>query len=319
MSSPVARSVLVTPEPSEPNTSGASLVTLPVRPMSISMFKNIFSPPSQRKSFLISLFNEFYPDTKENALRYAVVNDDLSSVSDILSLEHVNINYRDSVSGKTVLHEAYAKGNTEIITLLITLGADETIMDNDGKLPKDFSPGQTLIGRLNMYDPKKDIFCHHCESNQKFTIIINNLKNIFSNSGTCTFQPKERVEQRFQYLAGTSLPGIESNIFSLNLLIDKLIKEALKPEEKQRLYDFLIMQAEQFGRAISVNIDNPTYIETARPIRVINLLNEKAKSIGLITSLSEGPTLFGDIPASHDTSIPSCSSIPSSEPKPPAT
>lgn len=51
----------------------------------------------------------------------------------------VDINLRDALSGRTILHEAALADNLEIVAWLIKLGANIIVRDNDGQLAYDLA------------------------------------------------------------------------------------------------------------------------------------------------------------------------------------
>ena len=72
-------------------------------------------------------------------LHWSVVNGDLKYITSLIK-NGDQVNSLNNL-GQTPLHIAYKRGQIEFATLLINLGADQTIRDKYGKLPSEYFEG----------------------------------------------------------------------------------------------------------------------------------------------------------------------------------
>jgi ankyrin repeat protein len=80
--------------------------------------------------YLSKVVNKTQRKEEEDALFHSVTAGDLDKLSYNLTRRDINSVNKD---GKTVLHIASEAGNLEIVKFLLTLGADRTILDYDGR------------------------------------------------------------------------------------------------------------------------------------------------------------------------------------------
>ncbi len=72
-------------------------------------------------------------------LHWSLVNGDVKYITSLIK-EGDQVNSLNNL-GQTPLHIAYKRGRIEMATLLIKLGADQTIRDQNGKLPSEYFEG----------------------------------------------------------------------------------------------------------------------------------------------------------------------------------
>lgn len=80
--------------------------------------------------------NMHYRTTKnENILFMCVEHNRIKALIYLIESKHnYNINLPNS-SGDTILHQACSKGYTQIVSYLLTLGADKSLANNEGYTP----------------------------------------------------------------------------------------------------------------------------------------------------------------------------------------
>jgi ankyrin repeat protein len=98
-----------------------------------------------RGAFITELFLKYGADVKavdfhgRTALHYAVVLGRRRPVIEMLIEHNVDVDAKDNISGKTALMIAARGGEVETVTLLLELGADRTVTDDNGSSALDYA------------------------------------------------------------------------------------------------------------------------------------------------------------------------------------
>lgn len=91
--------------------------------------------------------NAFFPNGN-TLLIQATANNDFDNVELLLQSEKIQINKKSSKFPETALHVAARKENDEIVTILLSHGADSTLKDSDNKTPYELVSGMSSTGQI---------------------------------------------------------------------------------------------------------------------------------------------------------------------------
>lgn len=123
------------------NNPPASITSSAIRENTAAFFKEnaLEKAPVINIQTLQTLYQSYNTQDKNKALRTAAYNGRLLDVCDLLN-HGANANAPDDnpTSRKTALHRAYQKNHMNIVCVLLHFGADLTLADAGGHIPKDY-------------------------------------------------------------------------------------------------------------------------------------------------------------------------------------